>query len=86
MPEQTFRGEWDDTYGMSLGKRVLKAKHMFRVSYRTVLYRLAEPSYIGNDIWPMFQTESKKHTGRTLLQKDEPPRVRMAGRTSRPSS
>jgi len=45
---------------------------MFRVSYRTVLYRLAEPGYIGNDIWPMFQAESKKHTGRTLLQKDEP--------------
>ncbi len=75
MPEETFRGEWDETYGMSLWERVLKVKHMFCISYRTVLYRLAEPGYVGKDIWPMFQAESKKRTGRTLLQKDEPQRL-----------
>jgi hypothetical protein len=59
---------------MSLWDRVLKVKRMFGVSYRTVLYRLAETE-IGNEVWPIFQAESRKRTGRTLLKEDEPRRL-----------
>src|SRR4029079_8029249 len=42
MPPEVFRKEWSETYGMSFVARVFKVKRMFRVSYRTVLFRLAE--------------------------------------------
>ena len=35
MPEQAFAAEWEATSGRSL----LKVKRIFRVSYKTVLYR-----------------------------------------------
>jgi len=74
MPEGAFAREWNETYGMSLWDRVLKVKRIFGVSYRTVLYRLSETD-IGSEIWPLFQAESKKRTGRTLLKEDEPARL-----------
>lgn len=72
MPQKVFEREWDETYGLSLVDRVLKVKRMFRVSYRTVLYRLSESGSFGPDIWQRFQAESKRWHGRTLLKDDEP--------------
>ncbi len=40
MPEAAFRAAWAQTEGHPLLVRVLKVKRMFRVSYKTVLYRL----------------------------------------------
>jgi len=57
---------------MALVDRVLKVKRMFRVSYRTVLYRLTETGTFGPEIWRRFQAEVKRRTGRTLLKEDEP--------------
>jgi len=74
MPQNVFAREWSETHGMSLWDRVLKVKRMFGVSYRTVLYRLAETE-IGNEVWPIFQAQSRKRTGRTLLKEDEPQRL-----------
>ncbi|MCK9521502.1 MAG: ImmA/IrrE family metallo-endopeptidase [Proteobacteria bacterium] len=72
MPDVSFRKEWNDTYGLAFVERVLKVKRIFRVSYRTVLYRLA-PDYPGPDnIWARFQMEYRHRTGRTLLRDDEP--------------
>jgi len=72
MPEGSFRKEWNETYGLAFVDRVLKVKRIFRVSYRTVLHRLA-PSYTGpGNIWARFQMEFKRRFGRTLLRNDEP--------------
>lgn len=70
MPEKVFKSEWDDTYGLSFVKRVLKVKRIFQVSYKTVLYRLSESA--GNSIWGKFQSAYKLGTGKTLSIADEP--------------
>jgi len=72
MPPKVFRKEWTETYGMPFVDRVFKVKRMFRVSYRTVLYRLAEIGAFGPEIWQRFQGEYKRRFGRTLLKDDEP--------------
>ena len=72
MPQEVFGKEWEETRGMALVDRVLKVKRMFRVSYRTVLYRLTETGTYGPEIWRRFQAEVKRRTGRTLLKEDEP--------------
>ena len=72
MPDDIFWKEWNETYGMALVDRVLKVKRMFRVSYRTVLYRLSQRQPRQNTIWAKFQTDYQRRYGRTLLRKDEP--------------
>lgn len=73
MPDAVFRREWNETYGLSLVARVIKVKRIFRVSYRTVLYRLA-PTYKGwaPNIWVQFRTDYKRATGQSLSKTDEP--------------
>lgn len=72
MPEEEFWREWEDARGLPLVDRVLKVKRMFRVSYRTVLYRLAEHRDDPSEIWKHFQIQYKRRHGRTLLRDDEP--------------
>ena len=71
MPEQVFRREWEQTYGLPFVSRVLKVKRMFRVSYKTVLYRLAGSSPKVN-VWQLFQNGHRLQFGRTLGRADEP--------------
>ena len=72
MPDGVFQREWEETYGLSLVDRVIKVKRIFRVSYRTVLHRLA-PTYEGwGNIWARFYAEYKRATGRSLSRSDEP--------------
>lgn len=75
MPDPVFRREWDEAYGLGMVARVIKVKRMFRVSYRTVLSRLAPRYRGGGTIWARFQREYKKRHGRTLTRSDEPDRV-----------
>jgi Zn-dependent peptidase ImmA (M78 family)/DNA-binding XRE family transcriptional regulator len=70
MPEEAFKSEWDDTYGLSFVDRVLKVKLIFQVSFKTVLYRLSES--VGKSIWGKFQGAYKLKTGKTLSITDEP--------------
>lgn len=72
MPDAVFQREWAETYGLRFVDRVLKVKRMFRVSYKTVLYRLSETTPEGASIWPRFQMEWKRRFGRSLLKEDEP--------------
>jgi hypothetical protein len=72
MPDGVFQREWSETYGLRFVDRVLKVKRMFRVSYKTVLYRLSETTSEGGAIWPRFQMEWKSRFGRSLLKEDEP--------------
>ena len=71
MPDRIFEKEWDETYGLPFVDRVLKVKRMFRVSYRTVLFRLAS-RHQGTNVWMRFQVDFKRRYGRTLLRDDEP--------------
>src|ERR1044072_3535896 len=58
IPEPSFKREWDETYGLPLVDRVLKVKRMFRVSYRSVLYRVADLQ--GKQIWDQFNDQYKE--------------------------
>jgi Zn-dependent peptidase ImmA (M78 family) len=70
MPEEAFRSEWDDSFGLALVERVFKIKRIFQVSYKTVLYRLSET--LGPSIWGKFQNAYRLKTGKTLGKADEP--------------
>ncbi len=72
MPDRVFWKEWEEARGLPLVDRVLKIKRMFRVSYRTVLYRLGSRYEGPGNIWARFQAEYRRRTGSTLLRDDEP--------------
>jgi len=72
MPNASFLKEWNETYGLAFVDRVLKVKRIFRVSYRTVLHRLAAGYRGPGNIWARFQMDYKRRYGRTLLRDDEP--------------
>jgi len=72
MPEAVFQKEWQDARGLPFLDRVLKVKRMFRVSYQTVLCRLAETMNPADNVWRKFQVEYKKRYGKTLKRADEP--------------
>ena len=76
MPEAAFASEWEDTRGHSLVVRVLKVKRIFRVSYKTVLYRLVRSGWERSDIWRAFQRQHRSHFGKTLREADEPEALR----------
>ncbi len=71
MPPKVFALEWNEARGLSLVDRVLKVKRIFRVSYRTVLYRLSEQDAYGKAIWKQFQFAYKARFGQSLLKSDE---------------
>jgi len=74
MPEAIFHKEWDETAGLPLVDRVLKVKRVFRVSWRTVLYRIAQwqPQDQRSFVWQRFNEEYRLRKGRSLLKHDEP--------------
>ena len=74
MPDGAFRREWEETAGLALVERVLKIKRIFRVSWRTVLYRVAGALPAGEraGVWARFNLEYKRRSGHTLLKHDEP--------------
>ncbi len=77
MPDRSFRKEWSETAGMAFVERVLKVKRIFRVSYKTVLYRLQQE--VGGDVnvWQMFQNAYRVAHGRTLGKDAEPEGLRV---------
>ena len=72
MPDQAFEREWQATSGRSLLSRVLKVKRIFRVSYKTVLYRLVQSRRATPKVWQTFQSQHRAHFGKTLRKADEP--------------
>ena len=47
-------------------------KRIFRVSYKTVLYRLSESPRYGHEIWGQFRDADHARSGRRLGPTDEP--------------
>ena len=73
MPECAFAPAWDATSGHSLLSRVLKVKRIFRVSYKTVLYRLVQSGREqAPQVWQAFQAQHEAYFGKTLRKADEP--------------
>lgn len=80
MPDAVFRREWEDTVGLPLFDRVLKVKRVFRVSWRTVLYRLTEELSDPNQrkrLWIHFANAYQQRNSKVLLKMDEPEGVGM---------
>lgn len=71
MPPDGFRSEWEETYGLPFLSRVFKVKRMFRVSYKTVIYRLAELNPAVN-YFARVQMEHRRIYGKPLGKADEP--------------
>jgi Zn-dependent peptidase ImmA (M78 family)/transcriptional regulator with XRE-family HTH domain len=84
MPDHLFEKEWSEACGLDLVERVFKVKRIFRVSYRTVLYRVASKSPRPRDVWIRFQVEYRKRSGHTLGGSDEPQRLSAAEFRGRP--
>ena len=76
MPEMAFEREWEATSGHSLLSRVLKVKRIFRVSYKTVLYRLVQTGRETSKVWQVFQSQHRGYFGKTLRRADEPRALR----------
>ena len=72
MPETTFGRVWDAGLEPSLVDRVLRIKRLFRVSYRTVLYRLVATGRRDAGVWTEFQDEHRDRFGRSLRTAAEP--------------
>lgn len=72
MPQGVFEKEWGETLGLAFVDRVLKVKRIFRVSYKTILYRLVETKKASDDIWMRFNVAYKLQTGQPLGNQDEP--------------
>ncbi|EIJ34507.1 helix-turn-helix domain-containing protein [Thiothrix nivea] len=74
MPEAGFCQEWEETAGLPLVDRVLKVKRVFKVGWRTVLYRvsLRYKKSLRQQLWQQFNLEYQRKYQRTLLKHDEP--------------
>lgn len=75
MPQDVFVSEWEQARGLPLVERVMKVKRIFKVSWRTVLYR-AFPS--DKDMFRRFPNAYRTMTGKQLGPKDEPLRLSSA--------
>ena len=71
MPEETFGRVWETALEPSLLDRVLRIKRLFRVSYRTVLYRLVATGRRDAGVWAAFHTGHRNRFGRALRGADE---------------
>ena len=72
MPEQGFDSEWEETAGMPFVERVMKIKSIFKVSYKTVLYRLKQQGIADDTIWFRFQQLYEAKYNKKLIFKEEP--------------
>ncbi len=72
MPDEGFRGEWNDASGLHWVDRVLKVKRIFRVSYKTVLARLQEHGVADKSVWVEFNVAYQRRFNRKLAFKEEP--------------
>lgn len=72
MPKEAFDKEWDEGRGLDFISRVFKIKRIFRVSYKTVLYRLVESTRADKTIWRKWNSQYKATFKTSLKYKDEP--------------
>ncbi len=71
MPDEVFDREWRQSSGMLFVDQVLKIKRIFKVSYKTVLYRI-QKKYRGINPWQLFHQGYKQKTNKSLTSIEEP--------------
>lgn len=73
MPRGRFKEEWNRNAGLTWFDRVIKTKRTFRVSWMTVLFRLAEETGqdVGDQIM-LFKRTHRQRLGRPLRLQVEP--------------
>jgi len=72
MHEQGFASDWAETAGMPFAERIMKIKSIFKVSYKTVLYRLKQKGIVDDRIWLRFQQLYEAKYNKKLSFKEEP--------------
>jgi hypothetical protein len=74
IPESVFQKELAEARGLSWYDRVFKLKRLFRVSYRSIIYRVAKELPIAQkkQLWIQFNVEYKRKNGRSLPGTQEP--------------
>lgn len=72
IPSEVFQDEWQQSSGISFVDRVLKVKHMFRVSYKTILWRLVEEGLVDRHAWSRFRSDYLERYGKSLTDFEEP--------------
>lgn len=72
MPEDVFDRHLHEAMGLPFTKVVFKLKRIFRVSWKSVLYRIASKSADGGKLWGRFQGEYRALTGKTVGGTEEP--------------
>ena len=71
MPEPSFSNFWKEFRGMSFVERVLTVKHIYRVSYKSVLYRYATLNPNSKNVWVRFKSDYKKMFEKSKFRKLE---------------
>lgn len=74
MPDAAFRREWSDARGLRSIERIFKVKRIFRVSWRSVVYRVAQglPEADRAALWASTQASLNRMAGRSVGKHDEP--------------
>ena len=67
-----FSKQWQEAVGFHWLERVVKIKRIFRVSYKTILFRLVEKKYTDNAVWKKFNIAYQKKYNKKLGYKQEP--------------
>lgn len=76
MPDEVFLSEWNDAKGLGLVDQVFKLKRIFRVSYRTVLHRIAAHAKEPITVWHRYATEYRARFGTSPHRTVEPRRLK----------
>lgn len=72
MPDEVFQKEWDDARGLSFVDAVLKVKGIFKVSWKTVVHRVASAHGDPSRVWQSFYSQYSRQYGRNLSGVEEP--------------
>lgn len=74
MPDALFDKEWGEARGFGMVDRVLKVKRIFKVSWQTVVYRVASrlPEGERPKLWASFRSQFARQYKRELGRTDEP--------------
>lgn len=74
VPQALFEKEWAEARGLGFVARVFKIKRMFRVSWQTILYRVAAPLEPAEraSVWRRFHAQYERQYGRALVRTEEP--------------
>ena len=85
MPDALFSKEWNEAAGLGFAAAVFKLKRIFRVSWKTVVYRLASRPGAPPDLWARFYGDYKRRNGQGLRATEEPSGLKASDFTAGPA-